>query len=417
MRVELVSVGTELLMGNIVNTNAQYLSRKCALLGFSVYYESTVGDNPGRMREVIGKAIDRSDLVILSGGLGPTEDDITKDICAEIFGMPMKEHEGAMNHLKERYRKRGLKEIPPNMLRQAMIPEGAITFPNDNGTALGIGMEKDGKMVILLPGPPREMIPMMENEVIPYLASRSDEVILSDMVKISGIGESQVEMELLDLIDAQKNPTIATYAKPRQVEVRVTAKAPTEEEARALLRPVTAEIHKRFGNAVFTDEESVTLEDALVKILREKNLHVAFAESCTGGLAAATLINAAGASEVLSESYITYSDEAKHHLLGVPRDILSRYTAVSPETARAMAEGAVRASGADLAVSVTGIAGPDGGTPEKPVGLVYFGICANKKTETLKMIFSGNRATVREQAAVTALSELRKAVIREYGAD
>ena len=282
MRVELVSVGTELLMGNIVNTNAQYLSRKCALLGFSVYYVSTVGDNPGRMREVIKNAVGRSDLVILSGGLGPTEDDITKDICAEIFGLPMKEHEGALRHLTERYKKRGMTEIPPNMLRQALIPEGAVTFPNVNGTALGVGIEKDGKTVILLPGPPREMIPMMDNEVIPYLAARSNEVILSNMVKISGIGESQVEMALLDLIDAQKNPTIATYAKPRQVEVRVTAKAATEEAARELLAPVTAEIHRRFGNAVFTDKESVTLEDAIVEILREKILHVVFAEACTG---------------------------------------------------------------------------------------------------------------------------------------
>ncbi|MCI8865099.1 MAG: competence/damage-inducible protein A [Lachnospiraceae bacterium] len=414
MIVELVSVGTELLLGNIVNTNAQFLAEQCALLGLSVYHQVVVGDNEGRLAEVLRMALGRSDVVILGGGLGPTEDDLTKEVCAKVMGLELVEDPHTRKRI-EGYLKGGIfKEIPDNNWKQAMIPEGAIVLDNDNGTAPGLIMEKDGKRVILLPGPPKELCPMFLNQVSPYLKKLQPDVIRSQMVKICGMGESQVEDKLLDVIDRQTNPTIATYAKTGEVHLRITARAADEEEAKRLIKPVVKEIRNRFGDFVYSVREDETLEMAVVKLLLKYGLTVTTAESCTGGLLAGRIINVPGASEVFREGFITYSNKAKRKYLEVSKSTLKKYGAVSGQTAREMAAGGVFAADCDACVAVTGIAGPDGATEEKPVGLVYIATYMKKKITVEKYQFKGNREKVREQAVVKALDLLRRSILENY---
>ncbi|MCI7262207.1 MAG: competence/damage-inducible protein A [Clostridium sp.] len=417
MVVELVSVGTELLLGNIVNTNARYLSEKFAMLGLSVYYQTTVGDNRERMTEVIRTALNRADVVVLNGGLGPTEDDITKDVCAELMGAELKEDPQVRAHLEDWYRQRNKKDVPDSNWRQALVPEGAVVFPNTNGTAPGLALEKNGKTAILLPGPPNELYPMVEEQVCPYFQKRQSEVIYSQMVKICGYGESKVEEMLLDLIDHQTNPTLATYAKTKEVHLRVTARAKSEEEAKKLLKPVIKEIKKRFGNAVYTTNEKDTLESVVVDLLKKYDLTVTTAESCTGGLVAARLVNVPGASEVFREGFVTYSNKAKKKYLDVSKSTLRKYGPVSEQTAKEMATGGVFATDADACVAVTGLAGPDGGTEDKPVGLVYIACYMKDSVKVEEYRFKGNREKIREQATVQALDLLRRSIIKNYKKD
>ena len=334
MIVELVSVGTELLLGNIVNTNTQYLAEQCALLGLSLYHQSVVGDNHDRMAEVVKTALGRSDVVILTGGLGPTEDDLTKEVCAEVMGYKLVEDPHTREHLEQFFKNNIYKEIPDNNWKQAMVPEGALVLDNHNGMAPGLIMEKDGKTAILLPGPPAELYPMFKEQVYPYLQKQQPAMIRSALVKICGMGESQVEDKLLDLISSQTNPTIATYAKTGEVAVRVTARAKTEDEAKALVKPVVKEIKSRLGDYVYSVKERETLEEAVVKLLRKYELTVTTAESCTGGLLAGRLVNVPGASEVFREGFITYSNKAKRKYLEVSKNTLKKYGDVSPQTAR-----------------------------------------------------------------------------------
>ena len=417
MVVELVSVGTELLLGNIVNTNARYLSEKFAMLGLSVYYQTTVGDNRERMTEVIRTALSRADVVVLNGGLGPTEDDITKDVCAELMGAELKEDPEVRAHLKDWYRQRNKKDVPDSNWRQALVPEGAVVFHNTNGTAPGLALEKNGKTAILLPGPPNELYPMVENQVCPYFQKRQSEVIYSQMIKICGYGESKVEEMLLDLIDHQTNPTLATYAKTKEVHLRVTARAKSEEEAKKLLKPVIKEIKKRFGNAIYTTNEQDTLEAVVVDLLKKYDLTVTTAESCTGGLVAARLVNVPGASEVFREGFVTYSNKAKKKYLDVSKSTLRKYGPVSEQTAKEMATGGVFATDADACVAVTGLAGPDGGTEEKPVGLVYIACYMKDSVKVEEYCFKGNREKIREQATVQALDLLRRSILKNYKKD
>lgn len=417
MVVELVSVGTELLLGNIVNTNARYLSEKFAMLGLSVYYQTTVGDNRERMTEVIRTALSRADVVVLNGGLGPTEDDITKDVCAELMGAELKEDPEVRAHLEDWYRQRNKKDVPDSNWRQALVPEGAVVFHNTNGTAPGLVLEKNGKTAILLPGPPNELYPMVENQVCPYFQKRQSEVIYSRMIKICGYGESKVEEMLLDLIDHQTNPTLATYAKTKEVHLRVTARAKSEEEAKKLLKPVIKEIKKRFGNAIYTTNEQDTLEAVVVDLLKKYGLTVTTAESCTGGLVAARLVNVPGASEVFREGFVTYSNKAKKKYLDVSKSTLRKYGPVSEQTAKEMATGGVFATDADACVAVTGLAGPDGGTEEKPVGLVYIACYMKDSVKVEEYRFKGNREKIREQATVQALDLLRRSILKNYKKD
>ena len=410
MVVELISVGTELLLGNIVNTNAQYLAEQCALLGMSMYSQTVVGDNKNRLAEAFRTALKRSDIVILTGGLGPTEDDLTKEVCAEVMGIPLVDDSHTRERLRAYFEGSIYKEIPENNWKQAQVPAGAKVLDNDNGTAPGLIMEKFGKSAILLPGPPDELHPLFQEQVVPYLRALRPEYIFSRMVKICGVGESAVEDKLLDLIDQQTNPTIATYAKIGEVHVRVTARAADEEEAKKLIKPVVKEIRSRLGDNVYSVQEGETLEMAVVGLLKKHGLTVTTAESCTGGLLAGRLVNVPGASEVFREGFITYANKAKRKRLDVSKSTLKKYGAVSEQTAREMAMGGVFATDADVCVAVTGIAGPDS-DGDKPVGLVYIACYMDEKVRVEQYQFRGNRAKIREQSVVKALDLLRRTIL------
>ena len=411
MTVELVCVGTEILLGNIVNTNAAYLAEQCAMLGLSCYHQSVVGDNEQRMEETIRRAVSRSDIVILSGGLGPTKDDLTKEVTARVFDMELLEDPHTRARIQEYFDQNHRGQITENNWKQAQVPEGAMVIDNYNGTAPGLILQKDGKTAILLPGPPNELKPMFERDIRPFLNRLEPEGIYSKMVKICGFGESKVESMITDIMESQTNPTIAPYAKTGEVHLRITAKAINEETADEMMEPMMEELYRRFGSQIFTTEEAVTLEETVVELLKEKGKTVTTAESCTGGLVAGRLLNVPGASSVYMEGYITYSNEAKEKLLGVSHATLEQYGAVNKETACEMAEGAAKAAGADLAISVTGIAGPDGGTKEKPVGLVYVGCYADGEARAYKFHFTGNRAKNRESTVAKALTILRETLI------
>ena len=416
MTVELICVGTELLLGNIVNTNAAWLAEQCAALGLSCYYQTVVGDNAQRLAGILQTGLERSDILILSGGLGPTQDDLTKETAAQVCGKRLTEDARSLSRIEEYFRERGLR-MTDNNRKQALVPEGAVVVDNDNGTAPGLILEKDGKRIILLPGPPNELIPMFERKIAPYLLSLDPDgpsVIYSRTVKICGLGESGVEAMITDL-EALSNPTVAPYAKTGEVHLRVTARAAEEKEAKKLVKPVVKELERRFGRSVYTTKNEVTLEDAVAKLLKKHRLTVSTAESCTGGLAAGRLVNVPGVSEVFKTGFITYSNKAKRKLLGVKKETLERYGAVSPETAKEMALGAAKASGADVAVSVTGIAGPDGGSEEKPVGLVYMAcfVCGNVWVE--RFHFKGNRAKIRESSVAAALTLMRSCILEVFG--
>lgn len=411
MVAELISVGTELLMGNIVNTNAAYLSRKLADIGITVYYQSTVGDNKERLKQAIQTAIERADIVILSGGLGPTADDLTKETAAEVMGRSMYLDERSKERICKYFARIHRKDITENNWKQAMIPEKAMILDNNNGTAPGIIMEENGTSVILLPGPPNELELMFEESVLPYLQKDNCKVLYSKMVKVCGIGESRAETMVKDLMDAQTNPTIAPYAKTGEVHFRITAMAENKEAGKKMVKPIVKELKRRFGDAVYTTKEEVTLEDKVVHMIKKLGLTMVTAESCTGGMLSSKLINVSGVSEVFKAGLVTYANEAKRELLGVSKKTLNKYGAVSKETAGEMVLGAVQRYEADVAVSITGIAGPDGGTIEKPVGLVYIGCYVCGELKIYECHFTGTREKIRETTVITALNFIRKMLL------
>ncbi len=412
MIAELISVGTELLLGNIVNTNAAFLSEECAKLGLSVYYQTVVGDNPGRLKEAIEIAKNRADVIILGGGLGPTEDDLTKETTAEVFGRELYLDEHSKELIEGYFTKigRDKSSITNNNWKQAMMPQGAIVVDNDNGTAPGVILEAEGKIAIMLPGPPNELLPMWKKSIAPYLKTKQPDTLESVTMKICGMGESRVETEILDLIDAQTNPTIATYAKTGEVHIRITAKADSAEAARELMKPTIWEIKSRLGRYLYTTEEHVTLEDAIVDMLKAANLTLTTVESCTGGLLSGRIVNVAGASDVFKQGFVTYSNKAKKKMVGVKKSTLKKYTAVSEQTAKEMAEGGCKEADADVCLSVTGYAGP-GSAEAAPAGLVYIGCCLKGHTVVRKYQFTGNRSKVREHAVVSALILLRECLL------
>ncbi len=413
MTVEIVCVGTELLLGNIVNTNGAFLAEGCAALGLESYYQTVVGDNEGRLEGVLKTAMERSDIVILSGGLGPTEDDLTKEVAARVCGRKLVLHEPSRAAIEKFFAERGTAPTENNW-KQAMIPADAIVLGNPNGTAPGVIIEEDQARVILLPGPPNELCPMFENSVVPYLSRLTTQVICSQTVKVCGVGESRAETMLKDLIDAQTNPTIATYAKTGEVHIRVTADAEDKKAAMKLIKPVVKELKSRFGNDIYTTEEEVTLEKAVADLLLANNLTVTCAESCTGGLLSARLVNVPGISDVYKSGIVTYSNKAKRRFLNVKKTTLQKYGAVSRQTAEEMSKGAAAFAKADVAAAVTGIAGPDGGTEEKPVGLVFIACCVKGKTTVEKYRFSGSRSKVRESAAAAALALMRRCILEYF---
>lgn len=412
MKAEILCVGTELLHGDIVNTNAAFLSKKLAEIGIDVYYHTVVGDNPSRMRQAYEIAMDRADVVISTGGLGPTQDDITKEIVAEYFNLEMIYDEMSYRHLVQRYSKFH-KEMPKNNLRQAYFPNGSLILKNKLGTANAciVEMSRENgkkKIVVLLPGPPFEMKPLVEEDVIPHLQKYSNQTVLGCKIIVMELGESKTEEMIMDLIQNQSNPTIATYAGKGQVTLRITAKASTEKECMDLIEPIKQEILLRFGTYAIVAEKDARLEDIVASLLIKKDIRLATAESCTGGLLASQLINYPGISQVYKEGFITYTDESKCTRLGVKRETLDRFGAVSEETAREMAKGVCDVSGADMGVSITGIAGPSGGSKEKPVGLVYVCIYHEGTYYDRMLNRDGDRQTIRERTVVFVLNEMKK---------
>ena len=411
MIAEILSIGTELLMGQIANTDAQYISRRLAELGANLYRHTTVGDNPARVKEALGEAIARADIVITTGGLGPTEDDLTKEMVAEFFGLPMEMHAPSLEALTERMNRLG-REITPNNYKQAMMPRGAIVMPNLRGTAPGAIVESEQKAVAILPGPPHEMQDMFERQLAPWLRKRSGEHIESRFLRIFGVGESKTEMLLLDLFHSD-DPTLALYCGAGEVTARISARVPLGADANALIDPMEAEIRRRLGSAVYAaygPGEEVSLASVVLKMLIERGETVATAESCTGGMLISHLIDCPGASAAVHEGHVTYSNEAKMRVLGVQAETLEKHGAVSAECALEMAEGARRVSGSDWAIATTGVAGPDGGTPEKPVGLVYVGIAGPDGARAERLMLRGDRDWIRTLTCQNALNMLRAAV-------
>jgi len=404
MIAEILSVGTELLLGQILNADAQYLARRLSEAGITLHHQTTVGDNPQRLQEAIECALARADVVITTGGLGPTADDITKELSAKALGMPMMRDSKAEAVVRAWFEKNG-HAMTSNNLRQADFPQSATVLPNGHGTAPGCIMEKDEKAIINLPGPPRELIPMFQDSVMPYLLRRSGVRIVSRYLRIFGMGESTVESLTGDLMRSGENPTLAPYCSLGEVQLRLTVRCQSEEEAQRLLDPLEAEVRCRLGDVVYavTDDPAFTMEQAAAKALLASGLTVATAESCTGGLIASRLVSVPGVSTSFLEGHITYSNEAKVRALGVQPETLERFGAVSEETACEMAEGLRTRSGADICLSVTGIAGPDGGTEEKPVGLVWLGLSTKAGVLAKRLSLNGDRERVRTLASLHGL--------------
>ena len=379
MTCELVFVGTELLLGDILNTNAQYLSKQLAAIGVNVLHQTVVGDNPDRLRRVLETAFSRADLVLTTGGLGPTKDDLTKEVCAAFFGKPLVLHDESLQRMKAYFSEKGV-EMPQTNEKQAWMPAGCVIFENRNGTAPGCAMEQNGKRLVLLPGPPREMKAMYETGVLPYLRPLTNSVIFSREIRTFGIGESAMAQRVSDLLDSE-NPTVAPYAKEGEAMLRVTAKAATKEAAEQLLQPVIDEILSRLGGVVY-GVDVPNLETAVVSLLKEKRMTVATAESCTAGLIAKRLTDVPGASDVFGCGIVSYQNAIKEKLLGVDPAVLAAQTAVCEDVAKQMAEGALRQSGADLAVSITGLAGPGKDELGRDPGLAYLALTDGKQTVT-----------------------------------
>ncbi len=406
--VELLSVGTELLLGSIVNTDARDISEMLTALGLNVYYHTVVGDNPARMKAAVALARQRADVIITTGGLGPTCDDLTKVVLAEAFGKKLVFHPQSAERIKAFFQRIG-RTMTENNLQQAMLPEGCTVLDNDWGTAPGCAFQAGDNYVVMLPGPPSECIPMFRERAIPWLAQLSEGVICSRTLKVFGSGEAEVEYLLRDKMNALTNPTLAPYCKEGEMELRITAKAADQDTAQAMIDPVEAEVREILGTKIYGVDVS-GLEEVVLRELKARGLTMGTAESCTGGLIAKRITDLPGSSAVLKGGIVSYTNEVKHNVLGVPADLLEEKGAVCAEVARAMAAGARRVLGCDIAVSVTGVAGPDSDDRGNPVGLVYVGLSAADADEVRELHLAGTanrRDRVRQHAAHHAFDMIR----------
>ncbi|MGI6077467.1 MAG: competence/damage-inducible protein A [Fastidiosipilaceae bacterium] len=411
---ELLTCGTEILMGQIVNTNATFLARQLTLLGINSLYQTTVGDNPIRLENAIRTALGRSDSVIITGGLGPTEDDISMAVAARVANRPLERHEPSVKAIQGYFASLNRETAEINY-KQAMMPVGAHVIPNNNGTAPGAIVPVQGphrtQYIILLPGPPLENQLMFEDEVKPFFEAHSDAKFDTTFIRMIGVGESNAATLLADLIDKQINPTIAPYSSEGEVAFRLTERLVHGEEGKGV-EPLIAEIKSRLGKYIYEIGDR-SLPEVLKDLLSERGLTIAFAESCTAGLVAATFGDIPGVSTVFKGGVVSYANDVKADILQVPQTILDDHGAVSEETAIAMAEGCRQVTGADLAVSITGVAGPDGGTEEKPVGLVYIGLADASGSYARKFHFLGNRNKVRKIAALNAFNMARVRLLNQ----
>ena len=409
MKTAILTVGTEILFGRIVNTNAAYLSQELNNLGFDVMYHYSVGDNPKRLAEMINIAFKDCDMIITTGGLGPTQDDLTKEVISEVMGEKIVVNDLAMETLQNNYIRSG-RSMTENNLKQANMPENAEVLPNDQGTAPGFLLEKNGKIIISLPGPPREMTNMFTKEVLPRLKKKQDSVIKYRILRTFGLGESKMETVLLPIIDKQTDPTIATYAKEGECSLRIASKRATYEEAAQAVDDMTEKVMDIIGEYVYsTDNEE--LIDVVGKLLLEKGITISCAESCTGGLFSGAITSITGISDVFERGIVTYSNKAKIEELGVLPETLEKFGAVSAETAEEMVIGLESKTGSDLCLAVTGISGPGGGSKEKPVGLFYIGIKWQGKTDVIKIQSRNiNRKWNRNYAVLSMLYEVYRRI-------
>ena len=405
---ELIAVGTELLLGSIANTDGQMVSRALSQLGINVYYHTVVGDNPGRVRQAVEIARSRADVIITTGGLGPTCDDLTREAVCAAFGRQLVFHEECARHIRDRFaRTIRASSMTENNLRQAWLPEGCTVLPNSRGTAPGCAFEADGVHVVMLPGPPGECRAMLEEQAIPYLRRLADGVIRSRTLKIFGMGESAVESLLHQRMVELTNPTLAPYAKTGEVELRLTARAATAQEADRMLDPLEGEVRQVLGDLIY-GVDVPSLEAAVLALLKTQGKTLSTAESCTGGLIAKRMTDLSGASAVFLGGVVSYTNQVKAGVLGVPEALLEQYGAVSDPVARAMCQGARQVLGSDLALSVTGVAGPDADDRGNPVGLVFIALTDGTNTWVRKTDLGLERARVRTMAAHHALDMARR---------
>lgn len=372
MKSAIISVGTELLFGQIINTNTVYLSNQLNLLGVDVLFHHSVGDNPQRLKEVLNIALKESALIITTGGLGPTQDDLTKEVVAEVLHDTLVLHQPSLDRIETAFNKMG-RNMTDNNKKQAYMPSRASIFENQEGTAPGFALEEDGKTIICLPGPPREMKAMFDKQVFPFLRTKSPGIIYHRMIRTFGIGESQAETSLLSIINGQNDPTVATYAKEGETAIRIASKRDTIEEAQEATEEMILKMNNLIGRYIYSTENEELVEVVGKKLLKD-NITISCAESCTGGLFAGKITEIPGISAIFDRGLVTYSNQAKIDELGVKEETLNTYGAVSKETAIEMVEGIQRATDSKLCIAVTGVAGPDGGTEEKPVGLVHMAV-------------------------------------------
>ena len=405
MRTEIIAVGTELLLGEIVNTDAPMIAQGLAELGIGVYFQTVCGDNPDRLKSVLEVAKQRADLIITTGGLGPTADDLTKETIAAAFGKGLVRDEESMARLREHFKGRTMTK---NNEKQADVPEGSTVFQNDWGTAPACAFEGEGCLVIMLPGPPRECTPLFREKVMPFLEKRRGGALCSRYVKVFGMGESEMASRLSRQMDTWENPTAAPYAKEGECLVRITAMGKNKEEAFAMTEPAVREVRQVLGDVVYgVDVDS--LEQVVVQEMTARGLTLATAESCTGGLMGKRITDVPGASACYLGGVVSYQNEVKENLLGVRHETLVTKGAVSEETACQMAQGVRKALGADIGISTTGVAGPGGGTPEKPVGLIYVGISTEEKTWAVRILRPRqSRESLRRLASSTAFDLVRR---------
>ncbi len=406
MNAEIICIGTELLLGNIVNTDATDVAQALSELGISVYRYTAVGDNPERLTEVVQTAARRADLLITTGGLGPTLDDLSKETVAAAFGKKLVFHPECAEEIRAYFEKLG-SVMTPNNLQQAMLPEGCTVLQNAWGTAPGCVFDTEGTKVIMLPGPPRECRAMLRHRVVPYLKRLSDQTIHSRYLHIFGMGESRVEAVLHELMEHSLNPTVAPYAKEGEVMLRVTAAAADEAAAEALIEPVVAQIRKALGDLIYTEEHE-SLEQTCLELLKRCGKRFAAAESCTGGYVAKRITDLAGSSAVFCGGVTAYTEKAKQDLLGVPAVLIAEKGVVSAEVAEAMALGVCRRLGADYGLGITGLAGPDGDGSGKPIGLVFVTLTDGSHCWTRELNLSGSRERIRLSASNHAFDMLRR---------
>jgi nicotinamide-nucleotide amidase len=410
LNAEIICVGTELLLGQIVDTNSTKLSQYLASLGVNVFHKSTVGDNLQRIVESLRLAASRADLVIACGGLGPTQDDLTKEAISAAFDVPMVEDPESVEHIRSFFQRRRI-PIAASNLKQALLFEGGNALRNDFGTAPGAVLEIDGRTIACLPGPPRELIPMVENQLLPYLRERHGlkRVLRSRVLRLAGMGESAAEERVKDLLGGS-NPTVAPLLSGFEVTFRITGTGEDEGAVEAGILEAEKRLRQRLGKEIYGADDD-TLESVVLGHLRDRGLSLVTAESCTGGLIAHRLTNVAGSSDTFLSSVVCYANAAKESLLGVRRVTLEGFGAVSWETAREMAEGAMRELGGDAAIAVTGIAGPGGGSDEKPVGLVYIATALPSALKVQEYHFAGTRLDVKQRTAQAALEQMRRAIL------